>query len=129
MSNAREKLAEYLYEQGISEAYFDAVQDQNRPILDGERAIADAIIAALPGLVKLLEWEKSWAWGLDLWTSEGFEISHSKDQGWWVKGGGTTAFSPQSLEAAKAAAQAHYTAQIMAAFGIDAAAMKEGKDA
>lgn len=78
-------------------------------------------VAALPELVKPLEWEKSWAWGLDWWTSEGFEISHSKDQGWWVKGGGITAFSPQSLEAAKAAAQVHYTAQIMAALGIEAA--------
>lgn len=82
-------------------------------------------VAALPGLVKPLEWH-TYSYGESAISKCGvFRITKNWDDGWTIK-------SPRlwcpTLEAAKAVAQAHHVAQVMAAFGIDAEAMKEGKD-
>jgi len=141
--NAQEKIAQYLYEQGISEAYFDAVHDQNRPILDGERVIANAIIAALPGLVKPLEWEdhpkadgpvlsQAFVQGggyficddTDDFTGLYCEFISCRNATWY---GSVTAstdvvfahYQADDPAPLKAAAQHHHVAQIMAAFGVD----------
>lgn len=95
---------------------------------DSFRDIADAVIAALPGLVKPLEWEDV---GLGRHIAGNYSTKDRMDY-WGVYRNFVAiedGYQQPTLEAAKAAAQVHYTAQIMAAFGIDAAAMKEGKDA
>jgi len=116
MSNIlREKLADIALE-GI-----DRVHDMDVTHDEYAWSIADAIIAALPGMVTPLEWEDqkggSYAWplGLHYYTEGGGDdwsaaCMIGNDDVW------SDGFS--SLEAAKAAANAHYTAQIMAAFGI-----------
>ena len=100
----------------------------------GVHNAADAIIAALPGMVKPLEWVKA---QINYHRSDPlngairYTVRESINQpgAWhWYLNGTRDSTPFPSLEAAKAAAQAHYTAQIMAAFGIDAAAMKEGKE-
>lgn len=110
MSNARKKLV-------------DIIRDQP----DETVKLADAIIAALPGLVKPLEWRDCAEYSTCL-TDSDYSIKYWAKEKLWVDRY-TTMRRNDTLEAAKAAAQAHYVAQIMAAFGIDAGAMREGKDA
>lgn len=78
-----------------------------------DRLCADAAQAMVA--VKPLEWETSWAWGLDLWHAAGYEISVGSEQGWHVKGGGLTPHAPKDLDSAKATAQADYEKRILSA--------------
>lgn len=89
--------------------------------------LADAIIAALPGLVKPLEWmDSSFEQDADFVdTTQTYQIQ----EGVFWYAAEVTGHVCGSNGAAMVAAQRHHVAQIMAAFGIDAAAMKEGKDA
>ncbi|MEX3315725.1 hypothetical protein [Sulfitobacter sp. PS-8MA] len=93
-----------------------------REVMGAEKT-ADVIIAALPGLVKPLVWVRHPIG----WNCEGFMIDARNFNAIYMMRGmhGKPRFD--TVEAAKAAAQAHHVAQIMAAFGIDAGAMKEGK--
>lgn len=51
MTDQVEKLAQYLYENGISEAFYAALSEQDTPALEPERIIARAAIAAMDHLV------------------------------------------------------------------------------
>lgn len=121
MSNSREKIAQHLYESGASEEYFHALRTQDRPILDPERALADAVIAAMPGLVKPLEWYDC----PDNTSHDAdcrYEISPHKYGFRLIKGvtgGGAYICDVSSRDIAKSAAQRHHVAQIMKAFGIN----------
>jgi NTP pyrophosphatase (non-canonical NTP hydrolase) len=110
MTDMREKIAEIISQQMCR---------SDRPV--GFDETADAIIAALPGMVTPLAWEDlkggSYAWplGLHYYTEGGGDdwsaaCMIGNDDIW------SDGFL--SLESAKAAATTHYTAQIVAAFGI-----------
>ncbi|MFG6573169.1 hypothetical protein ACGYLO_16370 [Sulfitobacter sp. 1A13353] len=87
--------------------------------------LADAIITALPGLVKPLEWEVD----RNRIRSGNYAIFEFVS-GFYLEADGEGVANPfPSLKVAKDVAQAHHTAQIMAALGIDAGEMQEGKDA
>ena len=114
---------------------------------------ADAIIAKLPGLVKPLEWEdhpkadgpvlsQAFVQGggyficddTDDFTGAYLSFVSCDNVKWWQHVRSTSVelqgrFHEEDITPLKAAAQAHHVAQIMAAFGIEAGAMKEGKDA
>ncbi|WPZ30711.1 hypothetical protein T8A63_07045 [Sulfitobacter sp. OXR-159] len=107
---------------------------------------------ALPGLVKPLVWEdhpkdapvisQAFVQGggyficddTDDFTGAYLEFVSCDNVKWWQHVRSTSVelqggFHDEDVTPLKAVAQAHYTAQIMAAFGIDTAAMREGKDA
>ncbi|MFG6566718.1 hypothetical protein [Sulfitobacter sp. 1A13679] len=108
MSNAREKLTAIIEDTDYTMSY----------------QLADAIIAALPGMVKPLEWVRHPIG----WNCEGFMIDARSFNAIYMMRGmhGKPRFD--TVEDAKAAAQRQHVAQVMATLGIDAAAMKEGKD-
>ncbi|MFG6599344.1 MULTISPECIES: hypothetical protein [unclassified Sulfitobacter] len=100
-----------------------------REVMDAQ-ATADAIIAALPGRVLPLVWERHprgfMASAEGVGVSYIFTLTGSRYE--CIKGiWGSPRY--ETSDEAKAAAQKDYVHRIMAAFGIDAAAMKEGKDA
>lgn len=107
MSNARDKIADIIAAGTIGKPF------------TGE-GLADDIIAALPGLVKPLEWVRHPIG----WNCEGFMIDARNFDAIYMMRGlhGKPRFD--TVEEAKAAAQRHHVAQIMAAFGID---VKEAK--
>lgn len=93
--------------------------------------LADAIIAALPGRVLPLDWQcTDWSagdgikgendceWTADVWPMTSYIISWFGGERFEINTPEDNKLTATSLAAAKAAAQAHYTAQIMAAFGI-----------
>ena len=101
MTDLREQLADIAAQQRSGDPY----------------DIAEAIIAALPGMVQPLEWDVDWRgrsfnaiytiWEFPL----GFSVERGQD--------GETITNPlETLEVAKAAAQAHHVATIMHAFGV-----------
>ncbi|MBM61927.1 MAG: hypothetical protein CL484_03125 [Acidobacteria bacterium] len=144
MSEVREKIAQHIYESGASEEYFHALRTQDRPILDPERLLADAIIAALPGLVKPLEWEdhpkadgpvlsQAFVQGggyficddTDDFTGAYLSFVSCDNVKWWQHVRSTSVelegrFYSEDILPLKAAAQAHHVAQIMSAFNIGA---------
>jgi len=138
MTDMREELAKHVYasmawayEDGsgnICPAWFDG---GNSFAQDEARKRADAIIAALPGMIKPLEWEFRYN-RKDMWcdtplgtfsignihgTWMWFHLTAREDQEYTFKGC-AGALGRNSKANAKKAAQAHYTAQIMAAFGL-----------
>ena len=120
MSNALDDLRQTLADIICSDRAVD-----NWQATPSDYELADAIIAALPGLVKPLVWVRHPIG----WNCEGFMIDARNFNAIYMMRGlhGKPRFD--TVEEAKAAAQRHHVAQVMAAFGIDAAAMKEGKDA
>jgi hypothetical protein len=91
--------------------------------------IADAIIAALPGMVKPLEWVTAGSGKVaHTWSSIGFYAVYKcsgRFEGLWnpcLGGRGVSRDNPEktviSEERGRIVCEAHYTAQIMAAFGI-----------
>ena len=122
MSELREKMA------GVICA--DRAVD-NWQAMPSDYDLADAIIAALPDMVEPLEWEcTDWSagdgikgeddceWTAEIWPMTSYIIS-------WFGGGRFEINTPldekltaTSLEAAKAAAQAHYIAAILSACGV-----------
>lgn len=145
MSDVREKIAQHIYESGASEEYFHALRTQNRPILDPERALADAIIAALPDMVKPLEWEHTMmTWGdrqpdrtyiekpsAQYWEANGvkhrYEITEVLDERdprshgifYLCIGGGTKQVGFPDLELAQDKANSHNCRIALSAFGIE----------
>lgn len=117
----REKVADAIYDA------IDNVHDIDVTFDHYAQASADAVISVIAESVEPLEWKQSWAWGLDIWTADGFEISYSEDLGWWIKGVDFDAFAPVSLEAAKAAAQADYTRRILSALGLSTPEQEKGE--
>lgn len=110
MSDAmREKIAKLIYMDGY-------------PIEKNEaRAAADAIIAALPGMVPPLEWD-----GVRANIGGGcyyHSLPSISGKTWCVsfvfRGGSHTLGYETSLEGGHATAQAHHAAQIMQALGIE----------
>lgn len=98
MSNAlREKLADIALE-GI-----DAVHDMDVTHDAYAWSIADKLIAALPGMVKPLEWVVETSRGVNYHRAGGMTIKE---------------VDKSQLEAAKAAAQTHYTNTILSALGV-----------
>jgi len=147
MSNALDDLRQTLADVICSDRAVD-----NWQATPSDYDLADAIIAALPGLVKPLEWEdhpkdapvisQAFVQGggyficddTDDFTGAYLEFVSCDNVKWWQHVRSTSVelqggFHDEDVTPLKAAAQAHHVAQIMAAFGIDAAAMKEGKDA
>ena len=126
MTDLREQLAD------VIEVAIDNAHDMDVTHRDYASAAADAIIAALPGMVPPLVWEQSEGnfAGQTVWSYD------SKQTQWIVQNGNedhfvlceslTIDFAPcspvtgvyEALEAAKAAAQAHHVATIMQAFGV-----------
>ena len=118
MSNALDDLRQTL----ADVAHGVAIGDQEGYLLNSP-AVADAIIAALPGLVKPLEWEPiQGAKGLSGRSGpSSYYVMPCFNNEWriyGISGDYDGAAQVSTLEAAKAAAQAHHVAQIMAAFGI-----------
>lgn len=114
MNDLREQLARV-----IDPDAFDVSCDEVFHAMNQEEAlrVADAIIAALPGMVQPLVWDIDWRgrsfnsiytiWEFPL----GFSVEHGQD--------GETITNPlKTLEAAKAAAQAHRAAAVLAALGL-----------
>lgn len=138
----RELLAQYLYESGASEEYFHALRTQDRPILDPERALADAIIAALPDMMVPVVWDDYPFNGepvismavtalgtyficddTDDFTGLYCEFISCKDATWYGTVRAATTVICDHVHTddhtpIQAAAQAHHVAQTMAAFGI-----------
>lgn len=131
MSNALDDLRQSLADVICRDRAVD-----NWQAMPSDYDLADAIIAALPGLVLPLEWDGP---NCGIWDAgKRFHGDCAAYKIIWDLGRKETYityFGNQrlgvfnTLEAAKDAAQAHHVAQIMAVFGIDTAAMKEGKDA
>ncbi|WP_411975972.1 hypothetical protein [Sulfitobacter faviae] len=118
MSNALDELRQKLADVICSDRAVD-----NWQATPSDYDLADAIIAALPGLVLPLEWE-DWSSGHRLnyaSVKNGYGVMqmYFPETHFRVTLRGGTIETAGTEEAAKAAAQAHYTAQIMAAFGID----------
>lgn len=103
-------------------------EEVNKFYSDIEEAEREAILAALPDMIKPLEWEGG-AWHIlenEGWIEEakdhcgnwyciedqalGFSVSQSTDEGW--------SCSAETPDEAKAAANAHHRAAIMSAFGV-----------
>ena len=107
----------------LQQVVIDAINDSE----GNSEKITDAILAALPDMVQPLVWEdfegrgaKAKAWGkanylITKWSDGRFELveSYPGYQGDNLAGGFC-----DTLEDAKAAAQAHHVAQIMAALGM-----------
>ena len=110
MSDMYEKIAEIIWD--------NCHDGNNGPLLD---EAADAIISTLPSMVKPLVWYKSHisGWNGDWHTiPTHYTIRCADENGWkWTNGQGAVGYC-YSDDAAKAAAQAHYVAQIMQAFGL-----------
>lgn len=107
MSNAlREKLAEVIC--------IDRAVD-NWQAMPSDYDLADAIIAALPGMVKPLVWVRHPIG----WNCEGFMIDARNPRAIYMMRGlhGKPRFD--SVPDAKSAAQRHHVAQIMKALGIN----------
>ena len=118
MTDLREKLADVICSNRAVDNWQATPSDYD---------LADAIIAALPDMVQPLVWEdfegrgaKAKAWGkanylITKWSDGRFELveSYPGYQGDNLAGGFC-----DTLEDAKAAAQAHHVAQIMAALGM-----------
>lgn len=92
-----------------------------RDVMDvGETA--DAVIAALPDMVKPLEWEappyQSANPSYDAWQAKGVcgWYFSANQHGHWMGCG--PVIPAANLESAKAAAQAHYIAAILSACGV-----------
>ena len=79
-----------------------------------------AIPTAIPHLsapcaveVKKLQWDQDWAYGLDLWKSQGYEISRSHGEIYFLKGNGISPQNFNTLQCAKGAAQADFERRIL----------------
>lgn len=87
---------------------------------DSAYAVADNIIAALPGMVQPLEWIKA---GDDRFTHDADYIdttfTYQIQEGVFWYAAESDGHLCGSNSAAKAAAQAHHVAQAVAPFGID----------
>ena len=123
MTDMREKIASIVHKATKNALLdFDVSSDtiENDPqILETDRDTADAIIAALPGMVKPLEWDDVG----DKWntiTCGRVQITQSGCFPHWDLSCAAPDFDGyfDSLDSAKAAANAHHRAQIMDALGI-----------
>ena len=105
----REKLSDAVLE-GI-----DAVHDMDVTHDAYAWSAADAIIAALPDMVKPLEWARHPIG----WNCTGFMIDARNTKAIYVMRGlyGKPRFD--TVEEAKAACNAHHVAQVLSAFGIE----------
>lgn len=86
-------------------------------------AMADQVIAALPDMVKPLEWreESSGYWFANVPLSDRLSVYRAhphRDGGHWCYFGDFRTDAFPDADAAKAAAQAHHRARIMSAFGV-----------
>ena len=106
MNDLREKLAEIVSTETSARIAQDEID-----ILNGHE-VADAIIAAMPGMVQPLVWVRHPIG----WNCAGFMIDTRS--GLYVMRGlyGKPRFD--TLEAAQAACNAHHVANIMQAFGV-----------
>ena len=112
MDDLREQLAD------VIEVAIDNVHDIDVTHRDYASAAADAIIAALPGMVQPLVWGVDWRGrsfnaSYTIWEFPlGFSVEHGQD--------GETITNPlKTLEDAKDAAQSHHTTTILEALGIE----------
>jgi hypothetical protein len=118
MSDMREKLADIIHT-GTTDALEDYGISRDTLIGDPEiytadLATADAIIAALPDMVEPIVWVRH-PLG---WNCDGFMIDARNRNAIYVMRGlyGKPRFD--TVEDAKAACQAHHTAAILSAFGV-----------
>jgi len=118
MNDLREKLAEIVSTETSARIAQDEID-----ILNGHE-VADAIIAAMPGMVQPLEWENFDAWTWWAHTPIATYLVNERSGQWTaqrkqrVNGERFLYQMENTEEAAKAAAQNHHTNTILAAVGV-----------
>ena len=133
MTDLREKLAFIMWKNDAERAAPNvakrrtesAFQEQNNDAMARWLIFADAIIAALPGMVKPLEWKTQKYWSPEQIGHHAapYSIYENPENGACViTSGSPYFFGPEhtsDVEAAKAIANAHHRAAIMAALGVE----------